>query len=283
MAGQGGRVAVVTGGSRGLGRAMAFELARQGIQTVAAAHLAGDRAELDAAARAEGVAERIHFHHADLRTSAGCDAAVSFARSLGEVAILVNNAGLTLTFVAPDLYRRNTPRRFYESSDEVIRGIYETNCMAPEMMAARLVPGMVERGWGRVVNVTTMLPTMQRPGFCPYGASKAALEMSSMVWSRELEGTGVTVNVLNPGGGANTPGIAAELRDASARGETDRLVEPEQMRSPLRWLVSPAADTVSGQRIDANAWDPSLDPTEAARRAAKPAGLSLIESPRSTG
>lgn len=283
MAGRGGRVAVVTGGSRGLGRAMAFELARQGIRTVAAAHLAEDRADLEAAARAEGLADLIHFHHADLRTSAGCNATAAVARDFGEVAILVNNAGLTLTFVAPDLYRRKAPRRFYESSDEVIRGIYETNCMAPEMMAARLVPAMIERGWGRVINVTTMLPTMQRPGFCPYGASKAALEMSSMVWARELAGTGVTVNVLNPGGGANTPGIAAEMREASARGEIDRLVEPQQMRPPLRWLVSPAADTVSGQRIDANAWDPSLDPAVAALRAAKPAGLTMLEPPHPAG
>lgn len=283
MAGHGGRVAVVTGGSRGLGRAMAFELARLGFPTVAAAHLPGDRAELQETATANGVSELIHFHHADLRTTAGCDDTVAFARSLGELAILVNNAGLTLTFVAPDLYRRETPRRFYESSDEVIRGVYETNCMAPEMMAARVVPRMVELGWGRVINVTTMLPTMQRPGFCPYGASKAALEMSSLVWARELEGTGVTVNVLNPGAGANTPGIAAEMREASLRGDIVPLVEPEQMRPPLRWLVSRDADGISGQRIDANTWDVSLDPLTAARRASRPSGLTLLDSARPIG
>ena len=279
MAGGQARGAIVTGGSRGLGRAMAFELARCGVRTVIAAHLSEDRDEVLKEAAAEGVADLVHFHQADLRHSAGCDTTVAFARSFGgSIDVLVNNAGLTLTFVAPDLYRRATPRRFYESTDEVIRGIYETNCMATEMMAARVAPAMVEQGWGRIINVTAMLPTMQRVGFCPYGASKAALEMSSMVWARELAGTGVTVNVLNPGGGANTPGLAQEMRDASARGEIDRLVEPWQMRAPLRWLVSAAANDITGMRVDANLWNPEIDPQAAARLAARRCGLQLLDS-----
>jgi NAD(P)-dependent dehydrogenase (short-subunit alcohol dehydrogenase family) len=278
VAGGQARVAIVTGGSRGLGRAMAFELARCGVRTIIAAHLIEDRDEVLKEAAAEGVADLVHFQQADLRNSAGCDASVAFARSFGgPIDVLVNNAGLTLTFVAPDLYRRSTPRRFYESTDEVIRGIYETNCIATEMMAARVAPAMVEQGWGRIINVTTMLPTMQRIGFCPYGASKAALEMSSMVWARELAGTGVTVNVLNPGGGANTPGLAQEMRDASARGEIDRLVEPWQMRAPLRWLVSAAANDITGMRVDANLWRPELDPQAAAQLAARRCGLQLLD------
>lgn len=271
------RVAIVTGGSRGLGKAMAFALARSGCHTVAAAHLADDRPGFEAEARAAGLSDRLDFCVVDLRSSAGCDALVAYARRInGHVDILVNNAGLTLTFVAPDLYTRKTPRRFYESSDEVIRGIYETNCMAPEMMAARLAPDMVARGWGRIINVTTMQPTMQRPGFCPYGASKAALEMSSMVWAQELAGSGVTVNVLNPGGGANTLGIAQEVREASARGEMPKLVEPDDMVPPLLWLVSPRADQVNGMRFDANAWDPSIDESHAIRQAGRPSGLQTL-------
>lgn len=278
MAARQARVAIVTGGSRGLGRAMAFELARCGVRTIIAAHLSEDRDDVSRQAAAEGVADLVHFHQADLRTSAGCDATVAFARSFGSpVDVLVNNAGLTLTFVAPDLYRRATPRRFYESTDDVIRGIYETNCMAAEMMAVRTAPAMVEQGWGRIINVTTMLPTMQRMGFCPYGASKAALEMSSMVWARELAGTGVTVNVLNPGGGANTPGLAQELREASARGDIDRLVEPWQMRAPLRWLVSAAANDINGMRVDANLWKTDLEPQASAQLAARPCGLQLLD------
>ncbi len=271
------RVAVVTGGSRGLGRAMVLALAGLGVRTVAAAHIADDEADLQQAAAEAGVASHLAFKVADLRTTEGCDSTVAFARQYtGHIDILINNAGLTLTFVAPDLFRRSSPRRFFESSDEVIRGIYETNCMAPEMMAARIAPAMVKRGWGRIINVTTMLPTMQRLGFCPYGASKAALEMSSMVWARELQETGVTVNVLNPGGGANTLGIAEEVRRASARGEIDRLVEPEDMAPPLRWLVSAQADHVTGMRIDAKDWDASKPAGEAASQCMRPCGLQTL-------
>ena len=256
---------------------MAWALAGQGCHVVAAGHLIDDRDDFEQQAQQHGLSDRLEFFHVDLRSSSGCDALVAQARRrTGQVDILVNNAGLTLTFVAPDLYTRQTPRRFYESSDEVIRGIYETNCMAPEMMAARLAPAMVERGWGRILNVTTMLPTMQRPGFCPYGSSKAALEMASLVWAQELEGTGVTVNVLNPGGGANTLGIAQEVRDASARGEMPRLVEPQDMVPPLMWLVSSQADQVNGQRFDANAWDASLTPEQIARQPVWPCGLQTL-------
>ena len=273
-----GRVALVTGGSRGLGKAMAWALAEQGCTVVAAGHLAEDRFAFEQAARSQGLSDRLDFFQVDLRSSSGCDALVAHARQhTGHVDILVNNAGLTLTFVAPDLYTRQTPRRFYESSDEVIRGIYETNCMAPEMIAARVAPAMVERGWGRILNVTTMQPTMQRPGFCPYGSSKAALEMASMVWAQELEGTGVTVNVLNPGGGANTQGIAQEVREASARGDMPRLVEPDDMVPPLLWLVSSHADQTNGRRFDANAWDVTLSAEQIAQQPGWPCGLQTLQ------
>lgn len=275
-----GRVALVTGGSRGLGKAMAWALAEQGCTVVAAGHLAEDRVPFEQAARSQGLSDRLDFFQVDLRSSSGCDALVAHARQhTGHVDILVNNAGLTLTFVAPDLYTRQTPRRFYESSDEVIRGIYETNCMAPEMMAARVAPAMVERGWGRILNVTTMQPTMQRSGFCPYGSSKAALEMASMVWAQELEGTGVTVNVLNPGGGANTLGIAQEVREASARGDMPRLVEPDDMVPPLLWLVSSHADQTNGRRFDANAWDATLSAEQIAQQPGWPCGLQTLPKP----
>jgi 3-oxoacyl-[acyl-carrier protein] reductase len=268
------RTVMVTGGGRGLGRAMALALANAGHRVLALGHIATDEAELMALAKSEACVERIRYGCMDLRAPGGCDQAVAWARGAwGEVDALINNAGLTLTFVDEQMYTRKTPRRFYESSDEVIRGIYETNVMVPEMLAARLAPGMVERGWGRIINVTTMESTMQRLGFCPYGASKAALELSSMVWAAELKETGVTVNVLNPGGGANTLGIAPEVRQASARGEIPKLVEPDQMRAPAVWLCSDAAQPVTGMRFEAKIWDPELSPEVNAKRIGRPCGV----------
>lgn len=271
------RTVIVTGASRGLGRSMALALAEDGMYVVAAGHLPEDAQALKDHAKQRGVDDRLDFFLADIRLSKDCDELVNFAKSRhGQVDALINNAGLTLTFLAPDLYRRDTPRRFFESSDKGIRGIYETNCIAAEMMACRVAPGMIAQGWGRIVNVTTMYATMKRPGFCPYGASNAALEMSTMVWAEELKDTGVTVNVLNPGGGANTPGIATEMREASARGEVPKLVEPDAMEKPICWLLSNASNGVTGMRFDAKTWNSALPADDAARSNAHPAGLQLL-------
>jgi len=271
------RTVIVTGASRGLGKSMALALAGVGMYVIATGHLEEDVDLLKSHARQRGVEACLDFFLADIRTSKDCDALIDFAKQrYGQIDALINNAGLTLTFLAPDLYRRDSPRRFYESSDEGIRGIYETNCIAAEMMACRVAPGMIAQGWGRIINVTTMYATMKRAGFCPYGPSKAALEMSTMVWAEELKETGVTVNILNPGGGANTPGIATEIREASARGEVPRLVEPEAMEQPICWLLSDASNHITGMRFDAKTWDNAVSANEAARLNARPAGLQLI-------
>ncbi len=137
---------------------------------------------------------------------------------------------------------------------------------------------MVARGWGRIVNVTTKLDTMNRAGTHPYGASKAALEMATEVWAKETEGTGLTINIVNPGAGANTPGMAEEMRAMSREGRAARLVEPDEMVPPLLYVVSPAADNVNGYRFDANLWDPALPPADAAKRAGRPAGFEMHPS-----
>jgi NAD(P)-dependent dehydrogenase (short-subunit alcohol dehydrogenase family) len=129
--------------------------------------------------------------------------------------------------------------------------------------------------WGRIVNVTTKLDTMNRAHTSPYGASKAALEMATEVWAKEVEGTGLTINIVNPGAGANTPGMADEMRTMSREGRAPRLVEPEEMIPPLLYVVSPEADNVNGYRFDANLWDPSLPPAEASHRAGRPAGFEM--------
>ena len=89
----------------------------------------------------------------------------------------------------------------------------------------------------------------------------------------------MTVNIVNPGAGANTPGMAEEMRTMSREGRASRLVEPEEMVPPLLYVVSREADHVNGWRFDANLWDPSLAPAEAARRAGRPAGFEMHPQP----
>jgi 3-oxoacyl-[acyl-carrier protein] reductase len=274
------RVAIVTGGLRGLGRAMAFGLAREGHDVVAVGHIDTDIAEIEAAAAGANAAGRVLPLVADLRRPSDCDRVVTMARErLGTPHILVNNAGLTFTTIDPARYRRVEPQKFWQVSDEIVHAVIETNYIAADQMSRRVAPLMVEQGWGRIVNVTTKLDTMNRAYSSPYGASKAALEMATEVWAKEVEGTGLTINIVNPGAGANTPGMAEEMRRMSQEGRAPRLVEAEEMVPPLLYVVSREADTVNGWRFDANLWDAALPPTEAARRAGRPAGLEMHPQP----
>ncbi|HTV90372.1 MAG TPA: SDR family oxidoreductase [Stellaceae bacterium] len=270
------RAAIVTGGLRGLGRAMSFGLAGQGHAIVAVGHIESDVADVEAEARSSQMSGRILPIVADLRTSAECDRVVAEAQArLGPIDILVNNAGLTFTYIDPARYRRAEPQRFWQVTDEIVDNVVATNFDAADRLARRLAPGMAERGWGRIVNVTTKLDTMNRLGTHPYGASKAALEMATEVWAKDAAGTGLTINIVNPGAGANTPGMAEEMRRMSRDGTAPRLVEPGEMVPPLLYVVSRAADRVNGWRFDANLWDAALPPEEAARRAGRPAGFAM--------
>ena len=270
------RVAIVTGGLRGLGRAMAFGLAKEGHTVVAIGHIDADIAEIEAVTAGVNFVGKILPLAADLRRPADCDRVVAIARErFGAVHILVNNAGLTFTTIDPARYRREEPQKFWQVPDDIVRAVIETNYLAADQMARRVAPQMVDGGWGRIVNVTTKLDTMNRPHTSPYGASKAALEMATEVWAKEVEASGLTINIVNPGAGANTPGMAEEMRVMSREGRAPRLVEPEEMVPPLLYVVSREADRVNGWRFDANLWDTSLPPADAARRAGRPAGFEM--------
>jgi NAD(P)-dependent dehydrogenase (short-subunit alcohol dehydrogenase family) len=263
-------IAIVTGGLRGLGRAMALGLLRTGHAVVAVGHLQEDVPQMHALAGEAG--SRLLPLVADLRLPAECDRIFAETQArFGDPGILVNNAGLTFTYIDPTRFRRETPQRFWECSDDIIQNVINTNYVAADQMARRAAPVMLRAGWGRIVNVTTKLDTMNRAGSSPYGPSKAALEMATEIWAKELAGTGVTVNIVNPGAGANTPGMAPEMRARSSAGEVPRLVEPDDMVAPLLWVVSRSADAVNGFRFDANAWDSTKPPENLAR----PAGFQL--------
>jgi NAD(P)-dependent dehydrogenase (short-subunit alcohol dehydrogenase family) len=191
------RVAIVTGGLRGLGRAMAFGLAREGHSVLAIGHIDTDVAEIEAATTGANFAGCILPFVADLRRPADCDRVLAMAQErFGTPQILVNNAGLTFTTIDPARFRRAEPQKFWQVPDDLVHAVIETNYIAADQMARRVAPRMVAEGWGRIVNVTTKLDTMNRPHTSPYGASKAALEMATEVWSKEVEGTGLTINIV---------------------------------------------------------------------------------------
>jgi 3-oxoacyl-[acyl-carrier protein] reductase len=262
-------VAIVTGAARGMGRAMTLALAQAGVRVVAADLATGKDAmnEVLDAARKDGVRERIVTVDCDVTQWRDCQNAVATAIDrFGAVHGLVNNAGIAV----PDddlASGRKRKRRFYEHDPEAWRRVLEVNNLGPFQMAKAVAPKLVEQGWGRIVNVTTSYTTMVLEGFSPYGPTKASLEAASVIWAKDLAGTGVTVNVLIPGGPGNTRMIP--LDEMPDRG---RLVQPKVMMAPIVWLISAASDGVTGRRFDASKWNPALEPQAAAEKCGSAAG-----------
>lgn len=241
-----GRVAVVTGGGRGLGRAMALGLARAGWRIAVTA--ARERAEVEAVAAAAGEGRALALV-ADVAREEDCARVVDATlAAFGRLDVLVNNAGRGMRWVSDRFMTE--PTRFWEVRPDVWRMVIATNVDGPFLMARAAVPAMIRAGWGRVVNVSMNRETMRRAGFSPYGPYKAALESETAIWAQDLAGTGVTVNALLPGGATDTgmipEGVPERVRAA--------LLRPEVVVPPLLWLVSGASDGVTGKRVVASRW-----------------------------
>ena len=261
-AGADGRVVLVTGGAGGIGAALIAALLGDGHRVAAVDR---DASGLDRLlSRHGGAGDRLAAIDADLEQEAGCRAAVEEAvRRFGRVDAVVNNAGIGVSGLRPDA-ETNLPR-IEELTAEVWDRFFAINVRAPMLVTQAAVPGMRRRGWGRIVNNTTSYLTMLR--VLPYGATKSALESISAIWAKELEGSGITVNVLVPGGPTDTPFVS----DASGI-PRDKMLRPEVMGPPLSWLLSDEAAEFTGRRIIAGRWDTALPPAEAAAEVARPIG-----------
>ncbi len=256
-----GTVALVTGAASGMGAEMALALLGAGA-SVAALDVAEDGlAALTARAGPGGGLATIA---ADVSDEAGCARAV--ARTLDELGgldVLVNDAGVGMRAI--DEGYSSNPVRFWQADPARWRRLMDINVAGPFLMARAAVPGMIERGRGRIVNVTTSLDTMLAGGMAPYGQSKAALEAGTACWAKDLAGTEVTANVLVPGGPVDSPFLPPDTKFPRAA-----LIKPGIMRAPIVWLASTGADGITGRRFVARLWDETLDPDEAALRAGAP-------------
>ncbi|MDQ0316881.1 SDR family NAD(P)-dependent oxidoreductase [Amorphus orientalis] len=262
-----GRVVVVTGASRGLGREMALELAAAGASLV----LCGStESEALAATRAEAAAlggdEVVVAVAADVADPEACRKVAETALGrFGRIDVLINNAGIGMRLISE---RFNTePTRFWEARPEAWRAIVDANVNGPFQMAAAVAPAMIERGFGKIINVSTSDQTMVRRGYSPYGPSKAFLEAASRVWAQDLAGTGVDVNVYLPGGAADTDLLPPS---AQKKGADGNLLPASIMRRGIGWLASDASNGVTGARFIARLWNEELPPSEAAAGARSP-------------
>ncbi len=261
-------VVIVTGGARGLGRAMTLALLRGGKRVVVAdlPESAAEVRELTGIAMQEQSQDRLLAVECNVTQWEQCQNVVNKAIDrFGTVHGLVNNAGVGMQDIGNVLVGKRKP--FYEVDTNAWRNAIEVNVNGPFLMAKAVTPHLVRQGWGRIVNIETSSYTMMMDGFSPYGPSKAALESSTVIWSKDLAGTGVTVNALAPGGPANTRMIPmSEVDDRST------LIQPEVMMAPIVWLMSARSDGVSGRRIIAKDWDADRLQREAPERIGTPAG-----------
>ncbi|HUZ75624.1 MAG TPA: SDR family oxidoreductase [Stellaceae bacterium] len=263
-----GKVAIVTGGGRGLGRSMVLGLARAGAAVVAMA--ARERQEIErvaAAAKASTGKDSVVPLVADVTREDDCRRAVATAiERFGALHLVVNNAGRGMKYVSETFMSQ--PTRFWEAAPDAWRMVIDTNVNGPFLMARAAAPHLIAAGWGRIVNISMAHSTMRRAGFSPYGPSKAALESETIIWAQDLAGTGVTVNALLPGGATRTGMISASFPEALRTG----LLDPDVIVPPLLWLASARSDGVTGQRFTATRWRDDLPADEAARAACEHAG-----------
>jgi len=232
-----GQVALVTGGTRGIGRVIAEHLARAGARVAVVGRSAERAAE--AADLLAGVGHR--GYAADVADSEAATALVKqVEEDLGGLDILVNNAGIT------------DDNLLMRISDEAWDRVLETNLKGPFNLIRAVSRGMMRRRSGRIINITSVVGVMGNPGQANYAASKAGLIGLTKTVARELASRGILCNAVAPGfiesdmTAALPEATRASLQERIALG---RLGTGDDVASVVRFLAGPGAGYITGQTI----------------------------------
>jgi NAD(P)-dependent dehydrogenase (short-subunit alcohol dehydrogenase family) len=262
-----GKVAMVTGAGSpiGLGHAMGLGLVRAGARValldVNEAWLTQSAAEM----RSIGGEDCVIPLVTNITDPRAVEQAVKQTiAELGGLHILVNNAGINQRsegYTASD-----QTNDFWKLSPAAWNRVVAVNLSGPFFMARAVVGHMMAQGWGRIIGVTTSMDTMWRKWGTPYGPSKAGHEALVAAMAQELEGTGVTANVLVPGGATYI-----NMTASNTAYDTGRLIKPEVMQAPVVWLASEASNDFNGRRIIAYFWDEKLPLAQRLEKASAPA------------
>jgi 3-oxoacyl-[acyl-carrier protein] reductase len=224
----------------------------------------GPSAPLDATierAKAIGPQERWLSVYGDLRNPDDCErVARDAAGKFGAIDALVNNAAIP---------NNGDGEPFWKIATEDWARVVRTNVDTVFFMARAVAPAMIARGSGRIINVSTSARTMVRPRFSPYGPTKAFMDAATRLWAGELEGTGVSMNVLAPGGVVDT---ASDVTGVAGAGKS--YLPADVMVAPLLWLLSKDAAGINGQRFVASQWDETLPLEQRIERARESRGAN---------
>ena len=237
-----GQVALVTGASRGIGRAVAMQLGALGATVVGTATSSGGAAEIEQAlveAGYKGAGLAL-----DETDSAACEAMIGYIeKRFGAVGILVNNAGIT---------RDNLAMRM---KDEEWDAVIDTNLKAVFRMSKLVMRGMMKARGGRIINITSVVGSAGNPGQANYAAAKAGVAGMSRALARELGSRNITVNCVAPGfiDTDMTRALPDAARDALLGNiALGRLGRPEEIAAAVAFLASPAAAYVTGTTLHVN-------------------------------
>ncbi|MFO1377517.1 MAG: 3-oxoacyl-ACP reductase FabG [Steroidobacteraceae bacterium] len=237
-----GEVALVTGASRGIGRAIALDLARHGARVIGTATSAAGAEQISAMLAAEGLAGRGVV--LDVADAAATDAVLAdVERNEGTIGILVNNAGIT----------RDTLllRMKQDDWDAVIN----TNLSSVFRLCKSVLRGMMKARKGRIVNIASVVGLIGNPGQANYCAAKAGIVGFTRSLAREVGSRGITANVVAPGfvDTDMTRALPEEQRNALAtRIPLGRLGSPEDIAAAVTFLASPRASWITGDTLNVN-------------------------------
>ena len=232
-----GKTALVTGSTSGIGRATAVALAARGAHVLIVGR--DEQRAKDVVAEIEGSGGSATFRLTSLSDLESAQDLVEWATEAGDghVDILINNAGVAL--MGPS--NAATEADFDET--------FALNVKVPFFLVAALAPAMAERGWGSIVNVSTMVASFGQAGMALYGASRAALELLTKAWAVEYGGQGVRVNAVAPGPTRTRMMASApeEIVNAhAALAPAGRVAEPEELAAAIVFLASEDASFVHG-------------------------------------
>jgi NAD(P)-dependent dehydrogenase (short-subunit alcohol dehydrogenase family) len=248
---------LVSGGTSGLGWAMCAGLLAGGAHVA----LTGRDPARTAAAATElassrpGRVVRVAMDVRDEQSVA--DGIAMASDALGGLDVLVNNAGVGMRTVNP--WFMTNPQPFWTVEPDRFRDLFATNVTGYFLLARVMAPAMVQAGRGKIINVSVNETTTRRAGFAPYGPSRAATDSLSHVMAADLAGTGVTVNLLAPGGATATGMVPDDVGEDVRAG----LLDPAIMGPPIRWLVSADSDGITDCRVVATEFADGIRPMPA--------------------